>query len=282
MTTTRRTMGEIMEVTDTHQDEYTESLPRCGVVHNITGAVCKLDQGHKQNHYGETANMCVQWPSWDNIIPSRPETPSEALERAGITPRALGQDELRRVGAMMIGEEGQVENSKITDFVEQQKESYKGYSREHLIEELCRRDRNAIIEGQNLADGRTAGRLLREFVRGMLYAADHAQLRTIRDEVQDTTKAGLVENILRKLGAEPAPARMLRMYGTPLGTGATAEEAEQNISSPERIPQLPSTSAADSIRDFRAKNVAQPASPANQETSDHATTDTPREEIQDK
>lgn len=135
-----------------------------------------------------------------------------------LAPRLLSAAEIRRVGALTVQEETNVNTE---HFLAEQRKAYAAASREHLEEELLRRDRNALLEGRQLQDGRLAGNLLRELVRHLLTLSDHAQLRRIGD----ATKAGSIEGILEALGAAPADARMLRLYGTTLGSGKPEEEA---------------------------------------------------------
>lgn len=115
---------------------------------------------------------------------------------------------IRRLGALQIVEEG---SRNVDDFLLRQRAVYEQTSREELIETLVARDRQLVYEGRQMADGRIGGRLLREFVRGVLSAAD-------RNEPQR------IEQILQALGAEPADARQLRLRGTTLGDGLGPEE----------------------------------------------------------
>lgn len=165
----------------------------------------------------------------------------------------LSTEEIRRIGAMNVGEEGQVRSHEVDVFLDNQRHQYQAHSKDALIEELLRRDRNALVEGRNLADGKTAGRLLREFVRGVLNVADYADLRKI--SATSSSKAGLVEHLLQALGADPADARELKRHGHMLGTGQTSEEAEAEISNPS-VPQFPSPRVADDIRQHRREHTA--------------------------
>jgi hypothetical protein len=75
---------------------------------------------------------------------------------------------------------------------------------EPLIAALLERDRHLAQMGRQLADGRTAGRLLREFVRAVLARAD-------------LNAGSEVERILGELNAEQADARQLRLHGSTTG-----------------------------------------------------------------
>lgn len=173
-------------------------------------------------------------------------------------PKLLTVQEIRRLGALDVEES---HSAATEQFITDQQEKYKQYSKEHLIEELCRRDRTAIQEGRDLADGKTAGNLLREFVRGVLHMADHASLRAIDRKgltLRDESKSGTIENLLRALGAEPSDNRTLRLEGSMLGPGLSdPQEQEELIQAADRIPQLPSVEVADSIRAHRAEHVAE-------------------------
>lgn len=169
--------------------------------------------------------------------------------------RLLTTQEIRRVGALQV-EEQRDEAAGI--FLDQQRQGYKDYSKEELIRELVRRDSTSLHEGRALADGRMAGALLREFVRGTLQLADHGSLRAVDRQglrLDDGNKTGTIENILRALGAEPADNRTLRLEGHTLGRGPDSNP-EKEIIDPA-IPQLTSPTAPDSIREFRREKVVE-------------------------
>lgn len=126
---------------------------------------------------------------------------------------------LTEQGLMMLGiqfPEGRQPTHEIERHLGEQAAEYEQFSKEQLIEELIRRDRNAIVKGQEIAEGKTAGKLLREFVRGILYQADEADRQVIQNELQPGR--GTIDTILKLMGAEPTPKRDLRLNGgTTLG-----------------------------------------------------------------
>lgn len=184
------------------------------------------------------------------------QPPDAAMAPAAPLVKLLTPQQIRMVGAMNVEAERSHAN---LDFIEEQKGKYQTYSKDDLIEELARRDATLLQEGRDLSDGKMAGRFLREFVRGILLAADHADIQKLDRQGREITgsKGAMVENMLRMLGADPLDNRMLRLEGSGLGTGMSSEEAEEQISSPDRIPQLTSVEAADSIRTSRAEKVAE-------------------------
>ncbi len=80
---------------------------------------------------------------------------------------------------------------------------YERASRQDLIDALVDRDHLILQLGRQVQEGKLGGRLLREFVRGILTAADKGSPEQI-------------ERVLRQLGAEPADSRQLRLKGTTL------------------------------------------------------------------
>lgn len=125
-------------------------------------------------------------------------------------PRILSPQDLIRVGALTLEQERSLAVEQLLDT---QGEAYEQASRADLIEALRSRDWQLAQLGRQFADGRTASRLLREFMRGMLLQSDHAGL----DRALAGTKAGKVELILEALGAEPADTRQLKRFGSTLG-----------------------------------------------------------------
>jgi hypothetical protein len=131
---------------------------------------------------------------------------TEALARNGAD--QLTPQQIRRLGALQVED---IADEAMEQFLSQQRAVYEDTSREELIQTLLDRDRNLASEGRAMANGLTGARLLREFVRGVLSAADRAD------------PAG-IERVLQELGAPPADARQLRRDGHMLGTGQTSEE----------------------------------------------------------
>lgn len=153
-------------------------------------------------------------PFHEKIAALQSEIDQARTERRGLTPQ-----EIRRIGAMTVVNDN---SNNMTQELEQQRRSYQGFSKDQLIEEMVRRDKNLMLEGRQLADGRMATNLLRELVRHMLALADQNDLKHLKligGEDQAT-----LNTILKALGAPEADNRMLRLYGTTLGSGQTAEE----------------------------------------------------------
>jgi hypothetical protein len=130
-----------------------------------------------------------------------------------VRPALLSPQEIRRLGALQVE---LVADQQMRKFLEQQESAYQQYSKAELIEELLLRDQRLASEGRAAAQGVTGGRLLREFVRGVLTAVDN----------KDPQR---VEKLLQALGAEPADARQLRLHGTTLGDGKTQEERDHDF-----------------------------------------------------
>lgn len=125
----------------------------------------------------------------------------------------LTHTEIRRIGALQVQQQ---QDHALDQFLTEQKTIYQETPKEELIETLLDRDRQLALEGRQLADGRIGGRLLREFVRGILQGLDS----------KDPQK---VEEMLRGLGAEPADTRQLRLHGTTLGPDATQDNRDQTF-----------------------------------------------------
>lgn len=142
-----------------------------------------------------------------------------ALAPPKAEPKTLTPTEIRRLGAMQVAD---IRDDLMEQFCDQQRLTYEQLPKERLVQLLVERDRGLAAEGRALADGRIQGRLLREFVRGVLNYADHAALR----KVGDGTRTGKIEEILKALGAEPTDLRQLRLHGTTLGPEQTEEERE--------------------------------------------------------
>lgn len=136
-----------------------------------------------------------------------------------LSPRLLTTQEIRRVGALTVQEETRVNTDQ---FITEQREVYARTDKRELEAELLRRDRNALLEGRQLQDGRLAGNLLRELVRHLMQTADHVALSRLSTAAGNKTLA--IDQILLALGAEPADLRLLKEAGTTLGTGKDPAE----------------------------------------------------------
>ncbi len=174
-----------------------------------------------------------------------------------LAPRLLTTQEIRRVGALTVQEETNVNTD---HFLSEQRKTYEGVSHRELMEELLRRDRNALLEGRQLQDGRLAGNLLRELTRHLLQTADHAALQKLSTAAGSKTLA--IDDILTALGAAPMDKRMLRLYGTSLGSGMTEEEARAQVEAlvDGRLAHTGDTTVgsadvADSIRERRERQI---------------------------
>lgn len=127
-------------------------------------------------------------------------------------PKALKPDSLLRLGAATLEAERSLA---VEELLDDQEATYRRIlateGPEPLIEALLDRDRLLANQGRQLADGRMGSRLLREFVRAVLYQAEagagggKGQARL------------LVDQVLQRLGGEVADARQVRMHGSTLG-----------------------------------------------------------------
>jgi hypothetical protein len=132
-----------------------------------------------------------------------------ALTPRPAAPTALRPAEILRLGALTL----QAEKSEaVEQLLAEQQYTYQGSSKQELIEALLDRDRALANMGRQIADGRTASRLLREFMRAALYAAG------------GKADPLVVERALEKLGAEPADRRQVQRDGSTLGPLEEADE----------------------------------------------------------
>jgi hypothetical protein len=126
----------------------------------------------------------------------------QALAPRKPAPKALAPEEILRLGALTL----QAERSEaVNDLLMEQHAVYRDSTKQELIDALLARDRALANMGRQIADGRTATRLLREFMRAALYSAE------------GKADPQVVERALQTLGAEPADARQLRLHGSTLG-----------------------------------------------------------------
>ena len=137
-------------------------------------------------------------------------------------PRILSPEAIRRLGALTtMDDRSEAVEQQITDQEQVYRSTFKRAGVEPLIEALLARDRQLMLDGRRLADGTMQGRLLREFVRGLLIAAD-----------KGTPQA--VEKLLVGLGAEPADARQLKLHGSTLGPLEDPKVRAEGLASGER------------------------------------------------
>ncbi len=134
-------------------------------------------------------------------------------------PKVLSPAEVLRLGALTLQAE---QSEAVEHLLMEQRYVYERASKEDLIDALLARDRQLANLGRQVADGRTASRLLREFMRAALYVAG------------GKADARQVEETLNKLGAEPADLRQLKEYGSTLGPLQEAEERAEDLSSGRR------------------------------------------------
>lgn len=119
-----------------------------------------------------------------------------------VPPSILDPEQLLRLGALTLEAE---QSEAVEKLVEQQQEVYQDASREELLQALRARDTLLANQGRQLADGRTASRLLREFMRASLYRAG------------GMPNVQAVQKVIEQFGAEGADARQLRLHGSTLG-----------------------------------------------------------------
>ncbi len=138
-----------------------------------------------------------------------------------LPPQPLAPQDLLRLGAFTVAEE---HSEGVEAMLTEQEQTYRAVAKrgdvESLIQALLARDRLLAQHGRTLADGRAAGRLLREAMRAVLYAQDAQEVKRL---------AGMgarrdVESILYALGAEPADAKQLKEHGSTLGPLAPKED----------------------------------------------------------
>jgi hypothetical protein len=140
----------------------------------------------------------------------------QALAVVPPKPKVLSPEEILRLGALTLQAE---RSDAVNDLLMEQHEVYKQASKGELIQALLDRDRQLANMGRQIADGRSATRLLREFMRAALYSADGH-----RDPA-------LVEQALLKMGAEPADARTLALHGSTLGPLESPEQRAEDLAS---------------------------------------------------
>ncbi|HET9253868.1 MAG TPA: hypothetical protein VFO16_01540 [Pseudonocardiaceae bacterium] len=157
----------------------------------------------------------IEWLDQHQVDPGADlqavETAQEQPEQPA-DPRVplLTTAQIRRLGAL-DGED--TRRAGDAQFLAEQAKAYRERSKDELIEELLVRDKTLLTEGRVMTDGRMAGNLLREFVRGILQTADTAELRRI----EGFAREGKIQHILELLGAEPMSLRDLRLQGSALG-----------------------------------------------------------------
>lgn len=167
-------------------------------------------------------------PPWTCDCPCHTQ-PIEAVESPE-PPTALSPQEILRLGALTL----QAERAEgIEQLLAEQRDTYQAMLQQdpvQLVEALLDRDRQLAQMGRQVADGRTASRMLREFVRGLLNAADYPTVK----RVGDATKTGQIEKILEALGAEPADLRQLQKQGTTLGELESGEGRAEELAEGRR------------------------------------------------
>jgi len=136
---------------------------------------------------------------------------ADALATPPKPPLALSPAEILRLGALTLQAE---QSDAVEALLAEQKAVYDdpGTSRAALVQALLDRDRQLANMGRQIADGRAASRLLREFMRAALYAAG------------GKADPLMVERALQQFGVEPADLRQLRLHGSTLGPLGPREE----------------------------------------------------------
>lgn len=130
-------------------------------------------------------------------------------------PQPLSPEQILRRGILSLEEES---SEAVERLVTEQQETYRQVLKQPggqdlILQALLDRDRQLARTGREMASGRAATKMLREFVRGLLNLADYASVR----RVGDATKTGQIEKVLEALGAEPADLRQLKQHGSTLG-----------------------------------------------------------------
>jgi hypothetical protein len=131
-------------------------------------------------------------------------------------PKALSPGEILRLGALTLQAE---RSDSVEHLLMEQRYLYEQARREDLIQALLDRDRQLANMGRQVADGRSATRLLREFMRAALYQAG------------GKADPLIVEQTLTRLGAEPADQRSLALHGSTLGPLTPPEERAEDLAS---------------------------------------------------
>ncbi len=150
------------------------------------------------------------------------------LDELTESPKVLTSAQILRLGALTVEQDQLTALGKLLDAQERTyRETLATEGAEPLIAALLDRDTQLAHLGRQVADGKTAGRLLREFMRMALQGSDHASLTRIGD----ATKAGKIEEVLGILSGQPADARQLKLHGSTLGAlegpEAAAAKAEE-------------------------------------------------------
>ena len=139
-------------------------------------------------------------------------------------PRVLSAEALLRLGALTVDGD---QISALRGILRELEETYRKVltleGPEPLIQGLLDRDTQLAHLGRQVADQKTAGRLLREFMRMALQGSDHASLKRIGD----ATKTGKIEEVLQLMSGSVADARQLRLHGSTLGPMASPEAAAE-------------------------------------------------------
>lgn len=186
-------------------------------------------------------------------VPEQPEQPEVPAPTQPTQPLPTYETMLQ-VGALIP--EGKPRSQEIQDYLDEQRKVYQGADKDRLIDALLQRDEAAIRQGQEAAGGQLHGRLIKEFLRGVLHLMDHQEISRLT-LLGGNSKSLMIEGMLQALGAPPTDLRELKRNGTGLGElGPVTEDPELAIQQP-KVPQLPSVAAAEDIRAHRAEHVAQ-------------------------
>lgn len=213
---------------------------------------------------------CVEFTP---VIPP-PMTEADANNAFQAPPpkKLLSTRDIRMIGAM---EHEETRAAGTAQFLADQRHTYEGHSKEHLIEELLRRDAAAINEGRALTDGRMAGRFLREIVRGILHTADAQDLLRI----EGAGRHGRIQDVLEILGAECGDRRQIRTEGSLIGDVLSGEEDPEKrieaLSPEQRTTPRPDVAQDILNRADRALQIAKDQG-GNQVVGDDGTQDSNR------
>lgn len=145
--------------------------------------------------------------------------PCQCVDGRPAPPVPLAPEALLRLGALTLEQE---QSDAVEKHLAEQQAIYQDATREELLKALEDRDRLLLQQGRQMADGRTASRLLREFMRASLYRAG------------GMPNVQAVQKVIEQFGAEGADARQLKLHGSTLGPLEPPEVVAGELASGER------------------------------------------------
>ena len=172
----------------------------------------------------EEAELCERRHAAEQVAQREPPPACAFCDHAPCTcyqaepPRALPPEELLRLGALTLDAE---RSEAVEQLLNEQEDRYRLVLRregpEALIVALRDRDRLLANQGRQLSDGRSATRLLREFLRASLYRAG------------GVPNVQAIERVLEQFGMEAADAKQLRLHGGTLGPLQPPEQVAEEL-----------------------------------------------------